>query len=99
MTKTYRDWSSDQSYLFPPSPNDWIPEGDLVYFLVDTVATLDLSPIFAHYGRERRGQPPFHPRMMWTSPRMASAGLTVYPARSYSAGDMYPSDECRRTRL
>jgi transposase len=64
MTKTYRDWSTDQSYLFPPSPHDWLPEGDLVYFLTDTVATLDLSPIFAHYERELRGQPPFHPRMM-----------------------------------
>jgi hypothetical protein len=59
MTKTYRDWSSDQSYLFPPSPHDWLPEGDLVYFLLDTVATLDLSPIFTHYERELRGQPPF----------------------------------------
>jgi transposase len=64
MTKTYRDWSTDQNYLFPPSPHDWLPEGDLVYFLLDTVATLDLSPIFAHYERELRGQPPFHPRMM-----------------------------------
>jgi transposase len=64
MPKTYRDWSSDQSYLFPPSPHDWLPEGDLVYFLLDTVATLDLSPIFSHYERELRGQPPFHPRMM-----------------------------------
>ena len=64
MSKTYRDWSPDQVYLFPPSPQDWLPEGDLVYFLLDTVATLDLSPLFAHYERERRGQPPFHPRMM-----------------------------------
>ena len=30
---------------------------------------------------------------------MAGAGLWVYPVRSYSAGDMYPSDECRRIRL
>ena len=64
MTKTYRDWATDQNYLFPPSPHDWLPEGDLVYFLLDTVATLDLTPIFAHYERELRGQPPFHPRMM-----------------------------------
>src|SRR5579862_2361761 len=64
MSKTYRDWSADQAYLFPPSPQDWLPEGDLVYFLIDTVATLDLTPIFAHYERELRGQPPFHPRMM-----------------------------------
>jgi transposase len=64
MTKTYRDWSTDQNYLFPPSPQDWLPEGDLVYFLLDTVAALDLTPIVAHYERELRGQPPFHPRMM-----------------------------------
>jgi transposase len=64
MSKTYRDWSNDQTYLFPPSPRDWLPESDLVYFLLDTVATLDLAPIFAHYERELRGQPPFHPRMM-----------------------------------
>ena len=45
MGKTYRDWSTDQAYLFPPSPHDWLPEGDLVYFLLDAVATLDLSSI------------------------------------------------------
>jgi transposase len=64
MNKTYREWSPDQAYMFPPSPRDWLPEDDLVYFIVETVATLDLSPIFAHYERESRGQPPFHPRMM-----------------------------------
>jgi hypothetical protein len=34
MTKTYREWAPDQAYLFPPSPRDWLPEDDLVYFLV-----------------------------------------------------------------
>ena len=66
MSKTYREWSPDQAALLPPSPRDWLPEGHLVYFLLDTVAAIDLSPIFAHYEREARGQPPFHPRMMVT---------------------------------
>ena len=66
MSKTYREWVPDQTYMFPPSPRDWLPESDLVYFLIDSVATLDLTPIFAHYERELRGQPPFHPRMMVT---------------------------------
>jgi transposase len=66
MSKTYREWAPDHNYLFPPSPRDWLPENDLVYFLIDTVATLDLSPIFTHYERELRGQPPFHPRLMVT---------------------------------
>jgi transposase len=64
MKKTYRDWSPDQPSIFPPSPRDWLPEDDLVYFLLDTVASLDLAPFFAYYERETRGQPPFHPRMM-----------------------------------
>jgi transposase len=66
MSKTYRDWSPDQPSIFPPSPRDWLPEDDLVYFLLDTVAAIDLGPFFAHYERETRGQPPFHPRMMVT---------------------------------
>src|SRR5690349_14147982 len=64
MSKTYREWSPGQSYMFPPSPQDWLPEDELVYFLLDTIATIDLAPIFAHHERELRGQPPFHPRMM-----------------------------------
>jgi transposase len=64
MSKTYRDWSPDQPSLFPPSPRDWLPEDDLVYFLLDTVASFNLVPFFAYYERESRGQPPFHPRMM-----------------------------------
>ena len=64
MNKTYREWSPDQAYMFPPSPRDWLPEDDLVYFIGETVATLDLTAIFTHYQRELRGQPPFHPRMM-----------------------------------
>lgn len=66
MSKTYREWSPDQVFMFPPSPQDWLAEDDLVYFLLDTVASLDLSSFFAHYERESRGQPPFHPRMMVT---------------------------------
>ncbi len=64
MKKTYRDWSPEQPSIFPPSPRDWLPEDDLVYFLLDTVASFDLAPFFAYYERESRGQPPFHPRMM-----------------------------------
>jgi transposase len=64
MSKTYRDWCPNQSYMFPPTPQDWLPEDDLVYFILDTVATLELTSIFTYYERELRGQPPFHPRMM-----------------------------------
>lgn len=38
--KTYRPWNPDQQRLLPP-PRDWLPENDLVYFIVDMTAALD----------------------------------------------------------
>ena len=64
--KTYRAWRPDQAWLLPPSPEDWLLEGHLVYFLMDAVRELDISAIKSHYERELRGFPPFHPRMMLT---------------------------------
>lgn len=53
--------------MFPPSPRDWLPEGHLVYFLMDVTGQLDLAAIFARYENgQAGGQPPFHPRMMVT---------------------------------
>ena len=64
MSKTYRPYEPTQSFLLPPSPLDWLPEGHLCRFLLDTVSELDLSAIYAYYEREARGYPPHHPRMM-----------------------------------
>ncbi len=64
--KVYRPWQPEQAWLLPPSPRDWLPEGHLVYFLMDALRELDISSITAYYERELRGYPPFHPRMMLT---------------------------------
>jgi transposase len=67
MGKTYREWDPDQAYLLPPSPLDWLPEDDLVYFVLDTVRDLDLKSITRKYeNSDGRGFPPYHPRMMVT---------------------------------
>lgn len=60
--KTYRPYSPRQSFLLPPSPQDWLPEEHLAYFILDVVTHLDLSEIFAPYEREERGFPPHHRR-------------------------------------
>lgn len=64
MSKTYRGYEPTQSFLLPPSPLDWLPEGHLCRFVLDTVSELDLTAIYAYYEREARGYPPHHPRMM-----------------------------------
>ena len=67
MSKTYRSWDPDQAYLLPPSPSDWLPEDDLVYFVLDTVRDLNLKSITRKYENgDGRGFPPYHPRMMVT---------------------------------
>ena len=64
MSRTFREWNPDQSWLFPPSPQDWLPDGHLGYFLMDVSEQLDLSPIMKKYDSEKGGKPPYHPRMM-----------------------------------
>ncbi len=64
MSRKFRDWRPDESWLFPPSPSDWLPEEHLVYFLLDVSQKIDTSRIVEDYDSGKGGQPPFHPRMM-----------------------------------
>lgn len=66
MARKFREWSPRQSWLFPPSPSDWLPENHLVYFLLDVVEQLDLDPIISDYDSPKGGKPPHHPGMMVT---------------------------------
>jgi len=72
MSQQFKPYDRDQQYLLPPSMHDWLPEGDLAYFIVDVVEVLDLSEIYAYYERDPKtgrpkassGQPAFHPKVM-----------------------------------
>ena len=64
MPKNYRPYLPEQDFLLPPSLQQWLAEGHLAYFVSDVVDQLDLTPMHAEYGEEKRGQPPYDPRMM-----------------------------------
>lgn len=64
MTKKYRTYAPNQSFILPPDIRDWLPENHLSFFINDTVDTLDLSEIYDYYERSERGQPPYNPSMM-----------------------------------
>jgi hypothetical protein len=55
MSRKFREWQPDATFLFPPSPRDWLPEDHLVYFLLDVTAQIDLSPIVDDYASENGG--------------------------------------------
>ena len=64
MGKSFRPYYPDAELLLPPSLREWLPENHLSYFVGDVVDQLDLSAMDAVYGNEKRGQPPYDPRMM-----------------------------------
>jgi len=65
VTKKYRSYSPSQSYLLPPSPTEWLPEGHLAYFVMDLVQDLDLGEIEGRIqAKDARGERPFSPRLM-----------------------------------
>jgi transposase len=41
---------------------DVLPSNNLVFFIIDVIALLDLSDIYARYGT--RGAPPYSPKIM-----------------------------------
>lgn len=62
--KTYRPWNPEQYQQQAHSPLSKLPEGDLVFFLLEVVPQLDLRPFYAYYEDETRGAPPFDPALM-----------------------------------
>jgi transposase len=62
--KTYRPWEPEHYRHEAHSPEAKLPPDDLVCFVLDTVARLDLSRFYTPYEAETRGAPPFDPTMM-----------------------------------
>jgi len=62
--KTYRPWDPERYQQAAYSPAAKLSEGDLVFFLLDTVPRLDLRRFYAPYEKDARGAPPYDPAMM-----------------------------------
>lgn len=64
MPTTLWPYAPDQSFLLPPSPRVWLPEGHLVCFISETVDALDLSEFYRPYEGDGRRNQPFDPKML-----------------------------------
>ena len=64
MSKTFRPYDPEQQLLLPVALQEWLQPDHLAYFISDVADQLDLSAITSRYEGERRGGPPYHPRMM-----------------------------------
>lgn len=62
--KTFREYDQQQSFLLPPSLDDWLDEDDEARFISEVVdEVLDLTAVYASY-ESASGAPPYDPRMM-----------------------------------
>jgi len=62
--KRFRHYDQTQSFLLPPSLDDWLPENHEARFISEVVDTmLDLSGVYDSY-TEASGAPPYDPAMM-----------------------------------
>jgi transposase len=62
--KRFRHYDQSQSFLLPPSLDDWLPENHEARFISDVVENmLDLSGVYDSY-TEASGAPPYDPAMM-----------------------------------
>src|SRR3954454_19338871 len=62
--KTFRAYDTRQSFLLPPSLDDWLPEDHEARFIAEVVDhLLDLESVYFSYA-EAAGGPPYDPRLM-----------------------------------
>lgn len=70
----------NQSYLLPPSINDWLEDGHLARFIGDVVDEVDLSAFYARRREDGGAEPPSTPGS-W-SPCCSTATATARGARA-----------------
>lgn len=76
MGYNFIPFDRNQQYLLPENMLDWLPEGDLAYFVIDAVGQMDLSAFYLAYRRDGWGGAAYDPRMM--------VALLIY---AYSVGE------------
>jgi transposase len=64
MPVNVRGADRDQVFLMPPSVDEWLPDGHLVWFVLDAVAELDVSAFLAEFRADGRGGAVYDPTMM-----------------------------------
>jgi len=75
MAYNFYQCNRNQTYLLPPSLKEWLPEGDLAWFVLDAVGQMDLAVFYERYREDGVGQRAYDPGMM--------VSLLVY---AYSVG-------------
>jgi transposase len=66
MTYNFLPVDRDQQFLLPVDMKEWLSRDHFVYFLVEVVDELDITPFLVAYRADGRGGAAYHPAMMVT---------------------------------
>jgi transposase len=64
MTQNFLSCDREQELLLPPSLRDWLPEDHLAWFVLESVAEMDLSAFYGAYRADGWGRAAHDPAMM-----------------------------------
>jgi transposase len=64
MARNFLGCDRDQSFLMPPSLDEWLPEDHFARFVIAMVEEMDLAAFYADYRVDGHGRPAHDPAMM-----------------------------------
>src|SRR4051795_6814668 len=64
MAQNFLGCDRDQSFLMPPSLDDWLPEDHFARFVIAVVEEMDLAAFYGDYRVDGHGRPAHDPAMM-----------------------------------
>jgi hypothetical protein len=64
MAQNFLDCDREQVFLLPPSLRDWLPCDHLAWFVIETVARLDLDAFYAAYRADGHVRAAYDPAMV-----------------------------------
>jgi hypothetical protein len=92
MASNFLRGDRDQPFLLPPDLRDWLPEGDLAWFILDVIDQLDLAPFYQAHRADGHGHPAYDPKLLLgvrctptasaCAPRGSSSGAAPKTLRS-----------------
>src|ERR1700685_177418 len=56
MPQNFRSCDREQSFLLPPDPREWLPGEHFAWFVIDTVAVMNLDAFYAAYRADGHGR-------------------------------------------
>src|ERR1700752_1170472 len=66
MPQNFIESGREQGFLLPPDFRDWLPADHLAWFVIDAVASMDLSGFYAAYRADGHGRAAYEPSVMVT---------------------------------